>query len=63
MGKELDTTITTLGNFRNATKLLLDDLQLYVNIEDSGPLIEVTDVQLVLPKEKDDESYIILRAR
>jgi hypothetical protein len=61
--KNLDETITTLGDFRHATKSLKDGIQIYIQEvgEDLQPLIEVTEIQLILPKKIGDEPFIVLR--
>ena len=65
MGKQLDKTITTLGNMRHATRDLKDDIQMYIQPNDlhgdASALTEITEVQLVLPKEEDEEPYLVLR--
>ena len=65
--KSLDETITTLGNFRVATEKLHDGTQMFVQLtghgDDDSALIEVTEMQLVLPKHRDDEPYLILRCK
>lgn len=65
MGKELDKEITTLRNFRVATNGLKGELQMYIQTNSPGDnpsaLIEITEVQLVLSKHEDEESYLVLR--
>ena len=68
MKKELDKSISTLGNFRNATKGLSGKMQLYIQaggggFVDSSVLVEVTEIQMNLPKNNDDSQYLILRCR
>ena len=58
---EIDSTITTLRDFRHATKEETNDLQIYVETE-SGNLIEITEVVKILAK-AGDKPYLILRAR
>ena len=59
--KKTDETITTIGNFLHAIKGELPELQLYMQHADETPLIEITEIIKVLAKNKDEESYIILR--
>lgn len=65
MEKKIDKHITTLGDFRYATKDLKDSIQLYIQDvnfrEGVGPLVEVTEIQLMLPKKFTEDPYIILR--
>ena len=65
--RELDENITTVGNFSHATKDIPDSTQIYVQM--TGPeyndsvLIEVTEIQHVLPKMQGGDSYVILRCK
>jgi hypothetical protein len=65
MSKKLDTEITTLGNFNHATKDISKSIQMYVQMthfnEDTGALLEITEVQLVLPKSIEEEPFLVLR--
>ncbi len=65
MDKQLDTTITTLKNFRHATKELQGKVQIYAQLDiingDSSALIELTEVQLILAKNENEEPYLVLR--
>jgi hypothetical protein len=65
MGKTIDETITTLGDFRHATRDLKDNIQLFIQDiqlgETSGPLVEVTEIQLILPKNENDTACLVLR--
>lgn len=64
MSKKLDETITTIENFRTATKHINGNIQMYVQLsEDDSNLIEVTEVQLVLPKMDFEQPTLILRCR
>jgi hypothetical protein len=67
MSKELDTTITTIGHFRHATKSLNGEMQIYMqntgNGVDDSALVEITEIQLTLPKNENDEAYLILRCK
>jgi len=67
MPKQLDTTITTIGHFRHATKSLNSDLQIYMqntgNGVDDSALVEITEIQLVLPKTEEDKAYMVLRCK
>jgi hypothetical protein len=60
---ELDSTLTTMGDFRRATKELKDDVRMYVDHPDFPSLIEITDIMLHLPKDDNDRTCLILRAR
>lgn len=60
---EIDNTITTLGDFRRATKEEKGELQVYVELEDGSPLIEITEIIKVLAKSTTGKPYIVLRAR
>jgi len=59
----MDDTITTLGCFRQAIKEEKNDLQIYVETESGGPLMEITEVTKVFAKRSDEQPYIVLRAR
>jgi hypothetical protein len=65
MTKKLDQEITTLDNFRHSTKDLNGNLQMFVQNthydDDSGALIEITEVQLILPKTSEEEPFLVLR--
>ena len=67
MPKSLDSTITTVGNFRHATKDINPHLQIYVQLtgqgDDDSALIEITELQLILQKKEDDDSYLVLRCK
>jgi hypothetical protein len=64
-GKQLDKTITTIKNFNYSIKGIPEDTQMYIQV--TGPeyndsaLIEITEVQLNLPKDADDVPTLILR--
>ncbi|MCK5342281.1 MAG: hypothetical protein KAR20_02690 [Candidatus Heimdallarchaeota archaeon] len=58
---DIDNTITTLRDFRSATKEEKNELQIYVELE-PGCLIEITEVTKVLAK-SGAKPYLILRAR
>ena len=60
--KQLDRTITTIGDFKKATEILNPNLQLYTEDID-GVLTEVTQVLMVLSKKQEEKSYLILRCR
>jgi len=66
MSKKLDQSITTIKNFRHATSHLNGDIQIYIQIDhdihtSNSTLIEITEVQLVLPKNDNEASYLLLR--
>ena len=65
--KELDETITTLENFRHATNGLSDRTQMYVQLtgygDDDSALIEITEVQMILPKTSSEDPYLVLRCK
>ena len=67
MSRQLDKTITTITNFRHATDTLDGELQIYVQKtgreDDDSALVETTEVQLVLPKNVDEKSYLVLRSK
>jgi hypothetical protein len=67
MPKSLDQNITTVGNLQHATKPLNKSLQMYVQLtglgDDDSALIEITELQLVLPKKEGDDSYLVLRCK
>jgi hypothetical protein len=67
MAKKLDNKITSLKDFRYATKELKGDTQIFVSVshpfDDPSVLIEVTEVEMILPKNEDEKAYLILRAR
>jgi predicted rRNA methylase YqxC with S4 and FtsJ domains len=58
--KKLNMTITTLGDFRNATKNLDDDLQLCVCDRSMDTLDEILEVMLVLPKTDEENPFLII---
>jgi len=64
--KKLDESITTIKNLRYATQDVPDSTQLYVQFMtasgDWSSLIEVTEIQLNLPKDKNDVPMLILRS-
>lgn len=65
MGKGLDKSITTLTDFRFATQTLDGELQMYIQVSnanaDLSALIEVTELQVNLAKNKDEEAFLVLR--
>jgi len=65
MAKTLDKNITTLTDFRFATEALTGELQMYIQVSsanaDLSALIEVTELQVNLAKNKDDEAFLVLR--
>jgi len=67
MSRSLDSEITTIGNFNHATNGLNKNLQMYVQLtglgDDDSALIEITELQVVLPKKDDDDSYLVLRCK
>ena len=67
MPKSLDSTITTLKGLRHATKELNGENQIYVQLtghgDDDSALVEITEVQMILPKDEEDESYLVLRCK
>jgi len=56
---ELNSTITTVEDLKFALKNVNPKTQIYARIDD-GTLIEITDILCVLPKNNNDEPYIIL---
>ena len=64
MSKKIDETITTIENFNHATKSINPQTKMYVQLvgEELGDLVEITEIQLVLPKTFEDKPYLILRA-
>lgn len=67
MPKSLDMNITTLKGVRHATKDLNGENQIYVQLtghgDDDSALIEITEIQMVLPKNENEESYLVLRCK
>lgn len=67
MPRNLDSTITTIGNLEHATKGLNKSLQMYVQLtgqgDDDSALIEITEVQMILPKNDEEGSYLVLRCK
>lgn len=67
MPKPLDSDITTIGNFQHATKGLPKDMQIYVQLTgqgfDDSALIEITEIQAILPKKDEDDTYLVLRSK
>ena len=66
MSKKLDQSITTIKNFRHATEHLNGNIQMYIQLDKdiytpNSDLIEITEVQLVLPKDENEASYLVLR--
>ena len=61
MGKKLDQTITTLKDFRYATRDIKDEVQLYVQLPDETSLIEITEVQINLAKNEEESEFLILK--
>lgn len=65
MLKEIDASITTISDFRNATKSLDGDIQIFIHKIESGELTAlgaITEIQLNLPKTSEEEPFLILRA-
>lgn len=67
MPKSLDSEITTIKNFKHATRGISEDLQMYVQLtglgDDDSALIEITELQIVLAKKEDDDAYLVLRCK
>jgi len=67
MSRNLDSEITTIKNFKHATQGISEDLQMYVQLtglgDDDSTLIEITELQVVLPKKDGDDSYLVLRCK
>ncbi len=63
--KKLHETITTMGDFRIATKDLSNEIQIYVDADTSGyqALMEITEIMLELPKTEGQKPTLILQAR
>lgn len=65
--KSLDETITTIKGFKHATQGISEDLQMYVQLtglgDDDSALIEITELQVVLPKHEGDDTYLVLRCK
>lgn len=62
MTEKLDREITTVGDFRFATQSIVDEkTQLYVQLDNSSSLIEITEIQLNLPKTKNQKPFLVLR--
>ena len=60
---EIDETITTIKDFKNAVCGINDNFQMYVLPHDTDSLVEITEVMLVLPKKLHMEPYLVLRTR
>jgi hypothetical protein len=67
MSKKLDDNITTIEHFRHATKSLNGDMQMYIqntgNGYDDSALVEITEMQLILPKKETEDAYLVLRCK
>jgi hypothetical protein len=63
--KKLDESITTIRNFEHAVKGLSKDMQIYIQdaFNDNSALVEITEIQVILPKTDQEEPFIVLRAR
>jgi len=63
MGKKMDDSITTVGDFKYATRNAKDDTQIYLEYPDSLALLEITEIMMQLSKNENERSCVILRAR
>jgi len=67
MPKSLDTSITTIKNFKHATKDLKESMQIFVQLtghgDDDSALIEITEIQAILPKDDNADTYLVLRSK
>jgi hypothetical protein len=67
MPKSLDKNITTLNGIRHATQHLNGENQIYVQLtgynDDDSALIEITEIQMVLPKDENEEAYLVFRCK
>jgi len=67
MSKKLDDTITTIKDFKFATRCIDERSQIFVQLtglgDDDSTLIEITELQLVLPKNETEAPYLVLRCK